>query len=117
MSNTEIGVPQIYSATLVITAAGFKAAVQTANFNGTSKVISIVRITANGAAIGVPKAIIEAGGIATPYWRLGVTSSNVADRSTYQINWFNTIPDSYFLSPGIVNGVTAPFVAGQEYYP
>jgi hypothetical protein len=118
MSHTEIANPKVYSISFTLI-GGVAAAVQPADFNGTSQVISIVRTVLAGVA-GVPHAIpfTPTGvGAVQSVWSLGCASSVNTDVSTYQINWVNKEPTSNYLSPGVLNGVVQPAAAGQYYAP
>lgn len=118
MSHTEIGLPQVYSATFTL-AGGVGVAIQDPNFNGTSEVISVVRTVLAGVA-GVPHSqpFSPTGvGAVQSVWSLNCVSSVNTDVSTYRINWVNKVPSSNYLNPGVLNGVVQPAAAGQYYAP
>ena len=118
MSNTEIGVPQLYSATFTLV-GGVGTAIQAPYFNGTSEVLSIIRTVLAGVA-GTPHSQVSAPtgvGVVQSQWALNCVSSVNTDTSTYQINWVNKNVTSDYLNPGILNGVVQVAAAGQYYAP
>lgn len=118
MSNTEIGIPQVYSASFVLV-GGISPAFTSVNFNGTSRLLSIVR-TAVGGTVGIPKARkVGPTDPAFNNWTLTCLSTNAFDTSTYKISWINTVLTSTYLVPG-VNPDGTPVVAqvaGQYFTP
>ena len=121
MSVSEIAPPQVFTASFTLLTGGYTPGTAfvtgvsgtftpapLANFNGTSKLLSIVR-TAVGGTPGTPSvqtlAPSGAGSIASPWssqWRIGLISSNVLDTSTYRVTWCNL----YAPSPAYAQGST-----------
>jgi len=115
MSQLEVSSYELYSANFTLT-DGLIAAAATANFDGSSKLLSIVRKVAAGTAPGTPHAIVvspTAAGAANSVWKLGVASSTAvagADASTYTVYWVN----QYQASP---NYLQAGATAGVQFAP
>lgn len=95
MSTMSIGQPAYYQIRLTL-GTGVIAPQTVANFSANSRLLSIVRINANGGVTGTPTAVVLAPttGMGSPAWRLGLNSSVNTDVSTYQINWVNQVTDS-----------------------
>ena len=92
MSVMEIGQPSYYNQRFTLV-AGVGALVAPANFFNNSRLLNIVRITPGGT-VGTPTAVVAlpASVLVSPLAnliRLGVSSSNALDTSTYQVNWVN----------------------------
>lgn len=118
MSNTEIASPQVYSA-IKVANNGFLIAAATPNFNGSSELLSIVRLNVNPTIgdVGVPHAVVvpPSSQVAND-WLLGIATTSLTDDSSYQINWVNKEYSSNYLVPGVINGVVQPFVNSPQYY-
>lgn len=71
------------------------------NFNGSSRITSIRRITVGGTA-GVPTAVKvpPSGAGAGAIWQLAVYSSNALDDSSYEVEWVNDYIPSQLLTQG-----------------
>lgn len=101
MSSSQLGQPNVYSASFVLN-NGVLAPAQTANFNSGSVILSIQRTAFSGAG-GVPRAVrVESdtaqAGDAT---LLGVSSTSAADDCTYQVTWIN-----YYTPSTLTQGIT-----------
>ena len=106
MSQLEVVKNQLYSAVYTLV-DGALAPIATTNFNGSSKVLSIVRTALNAStAVGTPHVAVicpSAAGAGTAVWKLGVYSSTSvagADLATYEVFWMN----GYNASPSYVQG-------------
>lgn len=106
MSQVEINEYNQYSALFTLV-DGVLAPITTANFNGNSRVLSIVRTALNlSTAVGVPHVAIVAptgAGAGVSSYKLGVYSSTAvagADVATYRVFWVN----QYNPSPNYVQG-------------
>jgi hypothetical protein len=107
MSLLEVVETQVFGADFTLTAGAIAPAVN-ANFNGASKLLSIVRKTAGGT-VGIPKCSVtqpSGAGSATAVYLLGVYSSSATDTSVYTVYWTNQyIPSTNFLQSGATAGV------------
>lgn len=136
MSLSDVASPQVFTASFTLLAGGYAPGVAfvsgvagsftpapLANFNGSSKLLSIVR-TAVGGTPGTPSvqflAPTAAGSITTPWnsqWRIGVISSNVLDTSTYLVTWCNlyALSQSYTQGSTVTPAVTVTPAALQQF--
>lgn len=97
--------PNLYSQRVTLV-AGVGGAPFYPNLNGSSKLLSIRRITVGGTA-GTPVAskIRPSGAGGTAVWGLEVFSSNALDTSTYDVTWVNNyIPSQYLTQGGALAG-------------
>jgi hypothetical protein len=113
MSQLEVSKNVIYSVPFVLV-TGKLAPAQVANFNGSSKLLSIVRTIVGGTA-GVPATAVvaptaPAGGAV---YLLGLYSSNALDTSTYTVFWTN----QYSQSQQFIAGSVSTLGAGVQYAP
>jgi len=110
MSQLEVSSYELYSADITLV-AGVLAPATTANFDGSSKLISIFRKTPGGA-VGEPHcADASPTGVAgASVWKLGMYSTVNTDTSTYTVFWVN----QYQASP---NYLQAGAGAGVQYAP
>jgi hypothetical protein len=113
MSQLEVAKNVIYSIPITLV-AGKYAPVATANFNGSSKLLSIVRTVVGGTA-GVPACAslaptAPAGGAV---YLLGLYSSDALDTSTYTVYWTN----QYIQSQQFIAGSATTLGAGVQYAP
>jgi hypothetical protein len=118
MSNTEIASPKIFSADKTL-GGGEDVPIITPGFNGTSKLLSIVRLNVNPSLgdLGVPTAIVAApSSVLLSDWRLGCASSSATDDSTYRISWINKGLTSNYIAPGVINGVIQPVINAPQIY-
>lgn len=92
---------------------GFKAATESGNLNGSSKLLSIVRKTVV-AGPGIPKARIALSnvGASAGVWQIGMTSSSATDTCVYTVYWQN----AYVASPNLPPAGAAANV-GVQYAP
>jgi len=110
MSQLEIASNEIYSQSFVCV-AGVGAVVTPADFDGSSKLLSIVRTVAGGTP-GVPhcRVVSPSTAGASSVWGLGIFSSDAADTSTYRVYWTR----QYQASP---NYLQAGAGAGVQFEP
>jgi hypothetical protein len=94
MSQLEVSKYQLYSVPITLV-AGVLAPVATANFDGSSKLLSIVRSVAGGV-VGTPHVSVASptGVAGNAVWKLGMYSSVNTDTSTYTVYWYNTYSPS-----------------------
>ena len=113
MSQLEIAKNVIYSAPFVLV-AGKLAPATVANFNGSSKLLSIVRTVVGGTA-GVPAcAVVNPTAVgAGAVYLLGLYSSNALDTSTYTVYW----TQQYIQSQQYIAGSATTLGAGVQYAP
>jgi hypothetical protein len=107
MSQLEVSKYQLYSAPITLV-AGVLAPVATANFNGSSRVLSIVRSALGVAPVGTPHTSIATptGVAGNAVWKLGMYSSVNTDDATYTVYWYNTYDASpSYLQAGAGVGV------------
>jgi hypothetical protein len=90
MSQLEVSKYQLYSAPFTLV-AGVVAPLATANFNGSSKLLSLVRSALGAGVVGTPHvAVATPTGVAgNAVWKLGVYSSVNTDDATYTVYWYN----------------------------
>lgn len=133
MSISDVAPPTVFTASFTLLAGGYTPGVAfaaplgsfdpapLANFNGASKLLTIVR-TAVGGTPGTPSLEVRRPSAAVSpasQWKIGIVSTNVLDTSTYQITWCNL----YAPSPAYAQGstVTPPVVvtpaALQQFAP
>lgn len=107
MSLLEVVDTQVFGADFTLT-AGAIAPASVTNFNGASKLLSIVRKTAGGTP-GIPKCAVtqpSGAGAGTAVYLLGVYSANTADTSVYTVYWTNQyIASTNYLQSGATAGV------------
>jgi hypothetical protein len=109
MSQLEIASNKIYSQSFVLI-AGVGAVVTPADFDASSKLLSIVR-TVPGGTPGVPHCrVVSPSAVGSDEWGLGVFSFNALDTSTYIVYWTR----QYQASP---NYLQAGAGAGVQYAP
>jgi hypothetical protein len=110
MSQLEIADNKIYAQDFTLV-AGVLAPVATANWDGSCKLLSIVRKTAGGV-VGTPHcAVIGPSAVAGgSVWLLGVYSSVNTDTSVYTVYWTR----QYQASP---NYLQAGATAGVQFAP
>jgi hypothetical protein len=106
MSQLEVSQTKYYSAVLGPMVAGIFTPAAAANFNGSSRIVGLVRSVVGGT-VGVPHCSVlgpSAAG-ANSVWLLGAYSANALDTSTYVCYWYNTYTPSSFLPQQVA---TAP---------
>lgn len=124
MSITEVGSPQLFQKSFTLSSGVAAPAVPDATwpgpFDGSCKVVSIVRTALGAGVAGVPAAAVvapSAAGAPNSQWKLGVYSSAATDAGTYVVTWVRLYsPSASFAQGGTVLApVTA--AAGQQYAP
>lgn len=118
MSISEVGVPQIYERSITLI-AGASVPAASDTFDGSCRVLSIVRTALAGTA-GVPAAAVvgpSAAGVTACQWKLGVYSSSATDTSTYLVTWARFYTPSASFAQGGTVAVAAVAAAGQQYAP
>jgi hypothetical protein len=112
MSQLEIADNKIFSADFTLI-AGLVLPIATANWDGSCKLLSIVRksLGAIPGVVGTPHtAVIGPTSVADSVWKLGVFSSVVTDVSVYTVYWSR----QYQASP---NYLQAGATAGVQFAP
>jgi len=110
MSQLEVYKNRVFSQTFVALVAGVGAVVTPANYNASSELLSIVRVTAGGT-VGEPKCrtVIPSSVISSVYG-LGLFSANALDTSVYTVYWCN----GYNASTNFIQGGA---LAGAQFSP
>ena len=105
MSQLEIADNKIYAQSYVLI-AGVGAVVTPADFDGSSRLLSIVR-TVVGGTPGVPHCrVVVPSAPASSVWGLGIFSADALDTSTYVVYWTKQYQASpNYLQTGAVAGV------------
>jgi hypothetical protein len=124
MSITEVGTPQLFQKSFTLIAGVAAPAVPDATwpgpFDGSCKVLSIVRTALGVGAAGVPAAAVVTPSAAVApacQWKLGVYSSANTDTGTYIVTWVRLYaPSASFAQGGTVLAPVAAAV-GQQYAP
>lgn len=97
---TSVQSSKVYSLRVTLGAGAYQSAV--ANFNGSSRILSLERITVGAGVVGNPVAFgaQPTGAGAGAQWQLTVYSSANTDVGTYQVNWVNDYIPSQLLTQG-----------------
>lgn len=124
MSLVEVGTPQIFEKSFTLIAGATVPAAPDVTwpgpFDGSCKVLSIVRTVLGGGASGVPAAAVvapSAAGVTACQWKLGVFSSAATDVGTYVVTWVRLYSPSAAFAQGGSVLVPAVAAAGQQYAP
>lgn len=109
MSQLEVASNKIFSQSFVCV-AGVGAVVNPADWNGSCRLLSIVRTVAGGTP-GIPHCrVVVPSAVGSSVWGLGVFSANALDTSTYVVYWTR----QYQASP---NYLQAGATAGVQFEP
>lgn len=124
MSITEVGAPQLFQKSFTLVAGAAAPAVPDATwpgpFDGSCKVLSIVRAALGAGVAGVPAAAVvtpTAAGTTNCQWKLGVYSSAATDVGTYVVTWVRLYAPSASFAQGGTVLAAATAAAGQQYAP